>query len=196
MGAQTFVVALAFPILILNSFGGIIAGVWLAILGRWWAIGWGFASVFAPTVLGLAMMPGVAFGAPAALLAEKGRTVLAFPLVLLSLIYTAAVITVWCLFVLFFFMSRSSGGDFWPLQIWSYVVAITPLAYMTQSEEQRGTGDAASMTTFFAGLAYLLMVLAGILHIGSNLTGLATAFGAVMLVGVFLQTYAIYSSIR
>jgi hypothetical protein len=44
----------------LNFFGGIVSGIWLAVLGQWWAIGYGIAGLFfSSTLLGFAMMPGL-----------------------------------------------------------------------------------------------------------------------------------------
>src|SRR4051812_35285826 len=125
---QALLSILTIPIMVLNAFGGILSGVWLAILGQWWAIGYGIAGLFiSTTLLGFAMMPGLIFAAPAAILTEKGKLVLAFPLMLLSQLYTYLVIVAWCLLVYVFFMSRSTASLFWPLLIWSYGAALGPL---------------------------------------------------------------------
>jgi hypothetical protein len=77
---------LAIPFILLNFLGGIVSGVWLAILGRWSDIGYGTVLFLSSSLLlGLAMMPGLIFAAPASLLAQKGKLILAFPLMLLSL---------------------------------------------------------------------------------------------------------------
>jgi hypothetical protein len=83
------VLLLTLPFVILNFLGGIVSGVWLAILGEWWAIGYGVLSLFVSTfILSLVLLPGVAIATPAMMLLEKGRVVLAFPFILLSQIYT------------------------------------------------------------------------------------------------------------
>jgi len=112
---------------------------------------------------------------------------LAFPFLLLSQLYTFAVITAWCMFVFYFFMSRTGQDTFWPLLIWSYGVALGPWMYMAQKERQGGTGDASGMTTLFAQIAYIVMALVVIFG-SATLIDLAMIFGAIMLVGMVVQT--------
>lgn len=192
---KALIAVVAFPLKMLNMFGGIVAGVWLAILGEWGTIGYGFVGyIFASYAIGLIMMPGLAFGAPAAALFEKGRTALAFPLVLLSKLYDAAVLTGWCLLVLLFFVGRMTGrGDYWPLLIWSYAVAIGPLADIAQEEAMAGM-PAASVATFFAAFAYVLAVVAGML--GTPLRGLVVLFAFIMAAGMLYETLTLYASLR
>ncbi len=65
---------LSAPLGIINMFGGIVAGIWLAILGEWGLIGYGIAALFISGIgLGIAMMPGMLFLAPAAALREEGN---------------------------------------------------------------------------------------------------------------------------
>jgi hypothetical protein len=132
------------------------------------------------------MMPGLIFAAPALMLAQKGKLVLAFPLMLLSQLYTYLVVTAWCIFVFIFFMSHSSSNLFWPLLIWSYGVALGPLMYMVQRENMTGNSDGAWMTTFFAQLAYVAMALtAAFAHV--SWLDLAMVFGGFMLLGMVIQ---------
>lgn len=115
------------PLMFLNMFGGIVSGIWLAVLGQWWAIGYGIAGLFlSTTLLGLAMMPGLIFAAPAAILADKGKLVLAFPLMLLSQLYTYVIVTAWCLFVFLTFMKQITGPSLTALDmvIWRRTRAV------------------------------------------------------------------------
>jgi len=171
----------------LNFFGGIVSGIWLAVLGQWWAIGYGVVGLFvSSTLIGLAMMPGLIFAAPAAILAQKGKLILAFPLMLLSQLYTYLVIIAWCIFVFIVFMSYSNSSSFWPLLIWSYGVALGPLMYMVQREERAGGGDGSWMTTFFAQLAYVAMALTAAFA-RVSLLDLAIVFSGLMLLGMIIQ---------
>ena len=69
-----FLSVLAIPLGIINIFGGIISGIWLAILGKWGLIGYGLLAIIVSDMgLGIAMMPGLIFAAPAAVLIEKGN---------------------------------------------------------------------------------------------------------------------------
>ena len=81
----TLVVGVVGILLAMAGWLSIVAGAWLAILGRWWAFGYAVAACFAPMfLLRLAMVPGPLFGAPAVVLMVKGRAGLAFPLQLRS----------------------------------------------------------------------------------------------------------------
>lgn len=44
-----FAAAVAIPLGLLNMLGGIVAGIWLAILGRWGIIGYGIAALLVST---------------------------------------------------------------------------------------------------------------------------------------------------
>ncbi|CCD89339.1 membrane protein of unknown function [Bradyrhizobium sp. ORS 285] len=180
----------AIPIMLLNAFGGIVSGIWLAILGQWWAIGYGIAGLFvSTTLLGFAMMPGLIFAAPAAMLAERGKLLLAFPLLLLSQLYTYIVVIAWCVLVFIFFMSHSTASLFWPLLIWSYGAALGPLMYMAHREEMAGDHSGAWMTTAFAQLSYIVMAVTAAFT-DAALFILAAIFGVLMLLGMLIQTGA------
>ena len=190
------VLLLTLPFVILNFLGGIVSGVWLAILGEWWAIGYGVLSLFVSTfILSLVLLPGVAIATPAMMLLEKGRVVLAFPFILLSQIYTYVVISAWCLFVLYFFMSRSNSETYWPLLIWSYGVALGPWMYMAQKEAKGGTGDASAMTTIFAQLSYVAVALVLVFR-GGTIVNLAMVFGGIMFFGLVVQTIVAFLASR
>ena len=52
--------ALGIPLAILNMLGGVVSGIWLALLGEWGSIGYGvLAMVFSGFVLGIALMPSL-----------------------------------------------------------------------------------------------------------------------------------------
>jgi hypothetical protein len=156
-------------------------------LGEWWAIGYGIIGIFTSHfLLGIVMMPGLLFAAPAVLLANKGKTLLAFPLLFLGQLYTYVVIVIWCLLVFLVFMSRASFSSFWPLLIWSYGVALGPLMYMAQREQQSGSGDASTMTTFFAQIGYIVTALVAAFQ-RVSLLDLAIIFSGIMALGMLIQ---------
>lgn len=192
---QALIALLVVPLMLLNFLGGTASGIWLAVLGEWWAIAYGIAALFSHFLLAFVMMPALIFIGPASFLHAKGRMFLAFPFVLLSQVYTYGVITAWCLFVFYFFISRASHDAFWPLLIWSYGVALGPWMYMTQKEQQGGSGDASLMTTFFAQVAYVVIALVVIFG-EASLEELAVVFGGVMLVGMLVQTSIAFALLR
>lgn len=176
-----------FLLMLLNTFGGIASGIWLALLGEWWAVGVGLLALFSPPLLGLVLAPGLVLLAPANMLLNKQRPFFAFPLLLLGYAYTCAVISAWCIFIFAIFMTRADADTFWPLLIWSYGVAMGPWQYMAQKDEQSGAGDASAMTTFFAQVAYIIMAVVLVFG-GATLIELAVVFGVIMLLGMLIQT--------
>lgn len=184
---EKLVMLLMVPLMLLNFFGGIGSGIWLAILGEWWAIGYGIAGLLSHGLLSIIMVLGLLLAGPAFVLIEKGRTFLAFPFLLLSRLYTYAVISAWCMFVFYFFMRRADQDTFWPLLIWSYGIALGPWMYLVQEDQKGGTGDASAMITFFAQVAYIVVALVVIFG-SAALIDLAIIFGAIMLVAMLIQS--------
>jgi len=182
---QPFLMLLVVPVLLLNFFGSIVSGIWLIVLGQWWALLIGVAVLFSPFVLGLAMAPGFALAVPTVGLLQRGKVLLAMPLILLSQAYTFAVVGGWCLFIYDVFMSRAAEATFWPLLIWSYGLALAPWMYLAQKDRQADAGEGSIVTTFFAQMAYLALMLAVILG-ASHMAGFLW-FGGVMLAGLALQ---------
>lgn len=183
---QAIVALLAIPLMVLNYLGGIGSGIWLGILGEWWAIGYGLAALLAHFVLAFALMPALLFLGPAAALADRLYFAVSFVFVLLGNLYIYAVVTFWCLFVLVFFMRQSSPDTFWPLLIWSYGVAMAPWMHMA-SKEDPNSGGASSSAALLAQLAYVVTAL--MLILGSpTLVTAAIVFGSIMAIGALVQS--------
>lgn len=182
----TVVVAL---LSMLNVFGGVIGGIWLAVLGEWRLFLMGLlASLVAPLPLGLAVVPGgLLFGLPGLKLLEKGHIILSAPFVFLSQAYTLAIVGIWCFGVFLFFMGKANDLPLWPMLLWSYSVAMAPWSYLAQKEMQTGGGQAESITLFFAQLAFVAMVLTGLIF-GWHLSTLVAVFAGVLLIGAVVQT--------
>jgi hypothetical protein len=186
-GFAKFAAAVAVPLGLLNILGGIVAGIWLAILGRWGIIGYGLlALVVSGYGLGLAMMPGLLFAVPAAALHEKGHKPVSYFFSFLSALYTMAVLAIWCMAVLFFFVRQADSSSIIPILIWSYGVATGPIAWMAQKEMQGGGGEYSMISTMFAQVAYVLVVLA-VLLFRVSLVDVTILFGAVMVIGLIVQ---------
>jgi hypothetical protein len=184
----TVMTGLAVPLGVLNALGGIVAGVWLAVLGEWGVIGWGIAGLFFSAYgLSFAMLPGLIFAAPSAYFAQRGYKWPFYFFVLLGALYTVAVIAAWCGAVLYFFVIRADSASLIPTLLWSYGAATGPLAFMTQKEQQGGdSAFAAVATTFFAQVGYLAMILM-VLLLPATLLDILVVFSFVMLIGVGFQ---------
>src|SRR5581483_11400549 len=153
---------LSIPIGFLNVFGGIVAGTWLAIIRQWHPIGYGLlAYLLGGTLLAFALMPGLLFVAPAAHCAERGNRIGLCIFGLLSSLYTITIIAGWCLGVFAFFGKFVQPGSAAPILIWSYGIALAPLALAASKEQQSdGTGNEGSLIiVFFASIACISVIL-------------------------------------
>ncbi len=177
---------LAVPLGLINMLGGIVSGIWLAILGEWGIIGYGIAALFVSGIgLGIAMAPGLLLAAPAAALHERGNKFGFYVFGFLSALYTIAVLSVWCIVVLFFFTKQANADSIIPILIWSYGVATGPIAWMAQKEMQGGN-EYSMISTFFAQVAYILVIIA-ILLFRVSLLDVTVIFGIVMFIGLIVQ---------
>ena len=83
---ENLFLAAAVPLSLVNIFGGIVSGIWLAILGEWGVIGTGvLAMLISGMALGIAMMPGLIFAVPAATMLENGNKIGGYIFLFLSL---------------------------------------------------------------------------------------------------------------
>jgi hypothetical protein len=182
---------LAIPLGMLNMLGGIISGIWLAILGEWGLIGYGLlVLVFSGMALGLVMAPGLIFAVPAAAMLEKGNKVGGYFFGLLSTIYIVGILTTWCILVLLYYTKHADADSIIPVLIWSYGIATGPITWLAQKDLQSGN-EYAMVTTFFIEVAYILTMLA-IIFVGVSLINVIVLFGVVMTIGLIVQFSAAY----
>ena len=182
---------LAVPLGVLNMFGGIISGIWLAILGEWGLIGYGILALLVSGMgIGFAMAPGLLFAAPAVAMLEKGNKIGAYFFGLLSTTYTVGILTTWCILVLVYYTKQANADSIIPVLIWSYGVATGPIVWLAQKDLQSGN-EYAMITTFFIEVAYILTILA-ILFVGVSLLNVVVLFGVVMSIGLIAQFSVAY----
>ena len=171
------------PLMIINLLGGIVSFIWLAVLGEWSIIGYGIAGlVFSTFGIGLAMMPALLLIMPAAALYEKGSKFGFYIFSFLGTLYTITVLCIWCLGVLFFFAKLADSSSFIPVLLWSYGIATGPIASMAQKEQN----DYAFISTFFAQIAYILVLII-ILFSRVSLLDVSIIFGVIMFIGLIIQ---------
>lgn len=180
--------ALAIPFMLLNMLGGIVGGVWLAILGQWAVIGWGVvAMIAAPFGLSIALMPSMIFGAPALWLEKRNQVFVASIFVFLSVLYMHAVIAIWCVAVTYFVDRYHDGSNMIPWLLWAYTVALAPLSYLAQKDQ--GTTH-AGVTTMFAQFGFVAALIAAIFFEASWLTMSMVIFAVLGIPAVFLTRIA------
>lgn len=185
-GFAEFAETVSVPLGLLNVLVGIVAGIWLAILGRWDLLGYGLLAIFVAGLVaaGFARRPGLLLDVPAI---ERRRSAHRLWIAFLSVLgsgYRVAVITGWCVGVLVFFAWRGSGDEVAALT-WSYTIAAGPIVWMDQNEIQGGGGRHAAVITLFAQLAYVLVVLGMVF--GELVLGQAAGlFAAIMVIGLMV----------
>jgi hypothetical protein len=182
----TLISTLMLPIIILNLLGGIIAGIWLAILGEWRAIGIGIASIFVSHfALSFALMLSMPLMFPVAYFIEKRNKIGIFFFGFLNLAYTMGLITFWCVGVLYFFASMATSQSIIPMLVWSYGIALSPWIFLAQKDEQ-AKNDFSTFSTFLAEIAYIIAILM-VLFIRTTILNILIMFGVIMGIGALLQ---------
>jgi hypothetical protein len=175
--------ALAIPLGLLGGIGWIVAGVWLAILGEWSLLAYGIGALpFSGFALGIAMMPGMLLGGPAAAFHEKGNRFGYYVFGFLSTLYTVSVLTIWCIGVLYFFGKQADNDSIIPALLWSYGIATVPIAWLAHKDDN----EYAMITAFFADIAYVLVIVT-ILFAKPSLLDVLVLFGATMFFGLVIQ---------
>ena len=187
----TSLTALTIPVMILNLLGGIISGIWLAILGEWGEILRGIGLIlFSGFAISFALMPGLIFSIPATMAMKKGKKLLGIFIGSLNVLYTITLITVWCLWIMWFFVSSATKSSFIPLLIWSYEVALAPWMWLAQKDQQGGGNEFSIFTTFFAQISYILAMI--MFFLGATPGTIAIVFGVIMLTGAILQMFIVF----
>lgn len=181
---MAFITSLSVPLIILNMLGGIVSGIWLAILGEWGILLLGIllfvGGVWLDTFI---LTPGILLAIPAAYCAEKGKTLSFMCLSTLSNLYILCVVTIWCCGVLFLFVNNATISNLLPRLIWSYGVATGVWAYKASEDRE---SIASALTIFLAELAYLTIIFI-VIFTPITLLQVIIIFASFMLVGLILQ---------
>ncbi|TSA02351.1 MAG: hypothetical protein D4R81_04985 [Nitrospiraceae bacterium] len=188
-GIARLIAILAPPIGIFNIIGGVGSAIWLAILGEWGSIGYGIGIGFgAMLAIGFILTPAMLLlDAPAAYYFDKGKQAPAHFFGFLSVLYTAAVIAIWCIAILYFYVQRANPQSIVPTLVWSYCIAIGPWASMAMKENGNLAIEwAATSTVLFAEVGYLAMIIM-ILLSRVTLGDVFTAFSLAMLLGMAIN---------
>jgi len=186
--------ALTVPIMILNLLGGIISGIWLAILGEWGQIFRGILlMVVSNYAISFVLLPSLLlFATPAAIAIEKGKKIWGMFFGYLNVLYTVVLLTVWCIWVMYLFVSSANDSSFIPLLIWSYGVALTPWMWLAQKDQQAGGNEFSMFSIFLAQVSYILGMI--LLFFGATLGTITIIFGAIMLIGMTLLVFIAFAS--
>jgi|ERR1700733_447441 len=181
-----FIELLSIPIIVLNSLGGIVAGIWLIVLGKWSAFFLGlFAVFFSSWALGIALLPSIGLGVLGLSFLEKKQKTFGYFFAFLGQLYTYSLLSAWCVGVLQIFLANSDTSSKIPLVIWSYGVATGPWTWMAQQEQRSGDSPGSVLIAFFAQVGFIAMMMM-VLFFDASVTAAAEAFAAIMLVPLFI----------
>lgn len=173
-------------LILFNALGGIVAGIWLAILGEWGFIGYGLMfSIGGVLLISFAMLPGLLLAGPALLFEKKGIKIGSYFFGFLSIVYTFAVLTAWCLFILYSFVGHIHDGSVIPWLLWSYSVATGPIAYLAQKDLQSGN-EYAGLAPFFTQIAFVLIIIS-ILFFNPTDLMVVVIFSSVVAIGMIFH---------
>jgi len=175
------------PLFILNIASGIVAGVWLAFLGQWYAIFQGIVlGAIGHWLISLLLIPGFfLFGMPGVLFEEKGKKLPAYFFVILSQIYLGVIVTLWCVGTLRMFTQQADESSLIPMLLWSYDTALAPLVFLARCDFRAGN-ERTFVVVFFAAVGLAILILLILFSKPTLFLGYAV-FALIMCVSVVLQ---------
>jgi hypothetical protein len=147
------------PIMILNSGGFIVGGIWLAFLSEWKLIGFGILLLFtAHWILSFLMIPGMLISGMAIKFGEKNKYL--FNLFgFLSVIYTNILIIATCVIAFLVcsvpYKETTAGAGYIPYLLWSWGMALGPWQFFASKEPEN---EFTAITLFSASVFYFLFL--------------------------------------
>ncbi|MFL5482861.1 MAG: hypothetical protein ACJ8AK_11795 [Gemmatimonadaceae bacterium] len=152
-----FATACSWLIATVNMFGGLIAGVWLAIKGDWWALGYGLLGLFASVwVVGWLLVPSLLLSGPAVVAVQRGRSWAARILSGASTLYINAIMLIWCVFITGFFLKHPRNAPIFPVLLWAYGVSTGPWTFLASKDQEGGGNNFSFISVLFLQLGYIV----------------------------------------
>ena len=147
---DTILLFLGLPVTYLNVFAGIVAFVWLIILGKWFLITVSILALFSHFILGLIMIPATLVQVMAFKAYEKKQIFLCVIGCYLGTLMNMFIFFCWITYVYYFGLTNvTSESELLPIMLWANGVAIGPIYYMAR-QERESTGT--EILTFFTSL--------------------------------------------
>jgi hypothetical protein len=190
---EKIIVSLSIPLMIFNNLGGIVAGIWLLILGEWKFVIIGLLAAFTGSfVLGFVLMIPMIFALPSMFFIERNHRIIGYIFGFFSLLTTNAVIFLWCLTAFWVCYINSTADSIIPALLWSYGVAVFPLQSLAEKEKDN---EYTILTLLFVQVAYITMLVLLLLFNTTFLTSFIV-FGSFMIFAIFIQAILALSEER
>ncbi len=155
---------LILPLILLNTFGGIIAGIWLAILGEWGHIGTGLLlAIGGPWFLSIPLGISMLVLAPMLMLLEKVKNVVfQVPFAVAGASVTLGIMIAWAYLCQYLLVGEATSRTLIPLLLWTYGAITGPFVFMAQKDQQAGGNEYSLIALFFYQIAAIInMVIIG-----------------------------------
>ena len=155
---QNILIISSVPLWIINSFGGIVSFIWLAILGNYWfLLGLGIAAMFLSSyAFAIAMLPSTGVQLLAMKMFEKKQKLIGLILMYISTILLIAVFAFWVFFIyLTGSINIQAESHIFPVLLWCFAVSVAPIQYMASKEPRDAIGT--NIMTLFITLGCILM---------------------------------------
>jgi len=174
------------PFMLLNLLGGLLGGAGMLIQGEFGlfflGLGWLLIGAFA---ISFALLPGMIFAPIVVWAGERGNTPLMVLAAVPAMAWTYIVMAVSCVSIFGAMVQDSDAGIFHML--WGYAAATGPWSYMAREEAKTGN-DNAAMTSFFAQLGVISMMIATFIEPAETaFYRLIYWFAPLLIIGLLLQ---------
>ena len=156
---ENIISLISLPIMIVNTFGGIIAFIWLIILSEWSLVITGIAGLFASAfILGFAFLPALAIQGLGWLVFNSKAKFLSYPFFIIAALLNILILIVWTFLVYSYALDniQSSTPQIVAL-LWAYGVTVGPVQWMASKEGPEQIGS--FIITFFLSLGCLGLTL-------------------------------------
>ncbi|WP_094604960.1 hypothetical protein SPSIL_017230 [Sporomusa silvacetica DSM 10669] len=181
-----FISALSVPIMFLNMFGGIVAGIWLIIISKWAPVGLAIIFLILTTfAASFVLIPAMLLVVPGFNMIKKGTGVFGHFLIFCANVYTFGLFWYWSISVFRLYVSyiEPHGTGAIPLLLMAYSVATGPISYMASKDGGDSPATAiAALSTMLGCALFMLLLIFGINPWTANLV-----FMVVLAVGLFIQ---------
>ena len=180
---------LILPFTLVTVCGVVVGVVWLAILGKWSVLGNGlFLILGSVPVLMLARSPEIVIGLCARPFLQRRRWSCGFLLLWLGMLYSDAIVSVWCLTVVVFFVKAAGINATLPALLLAYGVTISPLLYMTSMDKAAGPAFLQEVSMTCGAVVSVVLMAMVILSDGTDIRELLYACAVPMTVVSFTHS--------